>query len=62
MTSKKTFKFNSGDLLVFDPSTEASILHGVVNIDGEDSCPVELRKEFPILQGHRYGVQCRVQM
>jgi hypothetical protein len=61
MTSKKTFKFHSGDLLVFKPSTDASILHGVISIiDGEGSCPVELGKDFPILQSHRYGVQCRV--
>jgi len=61
MECKKTFRFNSGDLLVFNASTEAAILHAVVSIvEGEESCPKELGSAFPILQKHRYGVQCRV--
>ena len=60
MESKNNFKFNSGDLLVFNASTESSILHGVMSIDDETTCPEELGKKFPVLQKHRYGVQCRV--
>ena len=60
MECKKIFKFNSGDLLVFNASTDAAILHAVINIDDETSCPVELGNTFPVLQKHRYGVQCRV--
>ena len=33
MSDKEVFKFNSGDMLVFDPSTEANILHEVKSID-----------------------------
>ena len=61
MDSKHNFKFRSGDLLVFDSSTKAAILHGVTSIDDlDDSCPKALANAFPVLQNHRYGVQCRV--
>ena len=93
MGEKRIFKFNSGDLLVFNASTEAAILHEVVGIVGDNindkngskqtantafsaeqisnqnlgqgqdyhsSCPMALGNRFPILQKHRYGVQCRV--
>mmetsp|Transcript_61538 Transcript_61538/g.166041 ORF Transcript_61538/g.166041 Transcript_61538/m.166041 type:complete len:186 (+) Transcript_61538:131-688(+) len=63
MECKKTFKFNSGDLLVFNASTEAAILHEVVSIvEGEESCPEELGNIFPVLRKNRYGVQCRVHL
>ena len=62
MGCKKMFKFNSGDLLVFNASTEGAILHGITNIDDETSCPVELGNKFTVLQKHRYGVQCRVRL
>ena len=60
MKDKKVFKFKSGDLLVFDASTKAAILHSVVNIDNSSSCPVELGNKFNVLQTNRFGVQCRV--
>ena len=60
MEAKKVFKFNSGDLLIFNASTEANILHGVLSIDSEASSPIELVDKFKILQNHRYGVQCRL--
>ena len=60
MELKKNFKFHSGDLLIFNASTEAAILHGVVSIDSETSSPIELANRFAILQNHRYGVQCRL--
>ena len=63
MTTKRIFKFHSGDLLVFNPSSKAAILHSVVNIDpggGANSSSHLLHKEFPILENHRYGVQCRM--
>ena len=65
---KKEFRFRSGDVLVFDPSTNAGILHGVGSInansfpttnddvlhaDHEECIP----KDF---QQFRFGVQCRV--
>merc|ERR1711890_165071 len=37
MEARKNFKFRSGDLLVFNASTEAAILHGVMSIDAEGS-------------------------
>ena len=55
------FKFQSGDLLVFNASTEAAILHGVVSIDDERSNPItSLGDTFQALRNHRYGVQCRL--
>ena len=54
------FDFNRGDLLVFDASTAAAVLHGVMGVR-ERSCDVdELLDQFPILKNHRYGVQCRL--
>jgi len=60
MESKHQFKFRSGDMLIFNASTEAAILHGVLSIDDEGSCPRSLGDAFPVLQKHRYGVQCRL--
>ena len=61
------FKLHSGDLLVFDASTKAAVLHSVVSIDEasprdimETSSQLLLGSQFPALQKHRYGVQCRV--
>ena len=63
---KKEFIFRSGDVLVFDPSSNAGILHGVgsVNVNDfptmidndadEDYCIPEDFQRF------RFGVQCRV--
>ena len=55
---RQTFEFNSGDLLVFDASSEAAIVHAVLGVN-EGSCPEGLGERFPVLTGHRYGVQCR---
>merc|ERR1712012_1099951 len=60
MESPNHFKFRSGDLLVFNASTEAAILHGVVSIDDAGTCPAGLGESFQVLQTHRYGVQCRL--
>lgn len=59
MDEKREFEFHSGDMLVFNASTEAAVLHSVQSIGGSESCPSSLRKAFPVLQNHRYGVQCR---
>ena len=57
----KRFKLYSGDVLVFNASTEANILHGVESIDESASELGEaLANRFPVLQSHRYGVQCRM--
>lgn len=58
MEEKLAFDFRSGDLLVFDASSEARILHGVMGVE-EGSCP-DFLENFSILRGHRYGVQCRL--
>ena len=61
MEIKRDFKFNSGDLLVFDASTEANILHGVTGIDTTITAESkQIGKLFPVLENHRYGVQCRL--
>lgn len=59
-TTKRTLKLKSGDILVFDPSTQAAIKHGVTAID-VSTCPVELVSTFgeDIMGNKRYGVQCR---
>merc|ERR1711972_1183177 len=61
MDAQKNFKFCSGDMLVFDSSTKAALLHSCVSID-ESASPVGdlLASKFPVLQKHRYGVQCRM--
>jgi len=55
----KTFlKLESGDIMVFDPSTAAAVRHGVVSIEVA-TCPKALAEAFEDMAGHRYGVQCR---
>ncbi|KAK3252650.1 hypothetical protein CYMTET_38065 [Cymbomonas tetramitiformis] len=55
------FKLYSGDVLVFNASSAANVLHGVESIDESASETGEaLAGKFPTLQGHRYGVQCRM--
>ncbi|GMI41179.1 hypothetical protein TeGR_g14031 [Tetraparma gracilis] len=56
MSEKQVLELSSGDLLVFDASSAANILHGVEGIV-EGSCPEGLCET---LQKHRYGVQCRL--
>ena len=60
MAAKRVFKFRSGDLLCFDASTAAALLHEVVSIDPASTCPAELAEAFGVLRDHRFGVQCRV--
>ena len=60
---KKEFKFQSGDVLVFDPSSNAGILHGVSSINVNDFSKVDDGEECCIpedFQRFRFGVQCRV--
>ena len=57
MQTRLRFKFCSGDMLVFNASTEAAILHGVLSIGDSQSCPPELGDVFQKLRNHRYGVQ-----
>lgn len=61
MDTQKQFKFCSGDLLVFNASSRAAILHSVMSIDETGSKLGKLLgSRFPVLQNHRYGVQCRM--
>ena len=57
-SEKQVFRFNSGDVLVFDPSSDAAIVHGVTSINGDDF-PLNCPNEF---QQFRFGVQCRVKL
>lgn len=60
---KQMIQLKSGDVLVFDPSSDAAILHGVKSISseypgdgvGEEVCPLDF-------QQYRFGVQCRVKL
>ena len=62
MADVRRLKFRSGDILIFDAGSDASILHSVVSIDeaAPNSPTGELAKRFPVFRNHRYGVQCRV--
>jgi hypothetical protein len=57
----KRFKFMSGDILIFNASTAAELLHGLESVEEAASEVGELLAgRFPVLQNHRYGVQCRI--
>ena len=74
MKQTETYRMQSGDVIVFDPSSEAAILHGVEvesveKIDEEEDCllvrsswtKLKLEEEkFQMLCCSRFGVQCRV--
>ena len=61
METQTVLKFCSGDVLVFDASTEAGVLHSCISIDESASEIGEhLANRCPNLQKHRYGVQCRM--
>ena len=68
MTQRHTFDMSSGDILVFDPSSEAAVVHGVA---GVASCEEDasarggddpLGTRFDVLRSSRLGVQCRVSL
>lgn len=69
------FAMKSGNVLVFDPSSKARILHGVTGVfllDDLDDCGAnendrmtwwwkeERGDEFSVLRTSRFGVQCRM--
>mmetsp|Transcript_3976 Transcript_3976/g.8788 ORF Transcript_3976/g.8788 Transcript_3976/m.8788 type:complete len:216 (-) Transcript_3976:446-1093(-) len=57
----RRFQLRSGDVVVFNASTNAGILHGVESIDeGASKSGEALAAEFPVFRTHRYGVQCRM--
>lgn len=60
---KLQVELNSGDVLIFDPSSEAAISHGVVSIV-PSTCPPELIQTFggELMANHRYGVQLRTSL
>jgi hypothetical protein len=63
MTRSEMFEMESGDVLVFDPSSEAAILHGVDSIQCGEDRGVDwagLGEHFEVLSCSRFGVQCRV--
>ena len=62
MEKSRVLAFGSGDVLVFDPSSEAKLLHSVDCIEKDSSTTgAALEREFPqLIAGHRIGVQCRV--
>ena len=59
-SSSRELELQSGDALVFDPSTRAAIAHAVAGVGGEESCPAALGERFDELRRFRYGIQCRV--
>ena len=60
MDAQKHFKFHCGDLLIFNASTKAALLHSVVSIDEDGNNDAKiLGKQYPSLTKYRYGVQCR---
>ncbi|GMH65235.1 hypothetical protein TrST_g9533 [Triparma strigata] len=61
MPKTERVELKSGDVIVFDASTEAKVEHGVEGIV-EGSCPKFMEKRGEVLKSHRFGVQCRVRM
>jgi len=69
MAQRHTFEMKSGDALVFDPSSEAAVVHGVIGVAcreeeasaGRDELEA-LGERFDILRSSRFGVQCRVSL
>merc|ERR1712113_1249984 len=55
----KLFKFKSGDMLFFDASKAAQIIHGIDSIDDGSSCPQQLKQKYKHLAQSRIGVQIR---
>ena len=67
MAQRHTFDMNSGDILLFDPSSEAAVLHGVAGVascdeDASRRAEDELGARFDVLRSSRFGVQCRVSL
>ena len=64
MDQRHTFNMNSGDILVFDPSSEAAIVHGVAGVlpyeEETSKHAAEMGAKFDHLRSSRFGVQCRV--
>merc|ERR1712228_582494 len=55
----QTFKFKSGDMLFFDASHEANIIHGVMGIDDSSSCPTILKEKCKGIEEYRISCQLR---
>jgi len=69
MARRHNFKMESGDVLVFDPSSEAAVVHGVIGVVcGEEESSArgdeleKLGERFDVLRSSRFGVQCRVSL
>lgn len=62
-TAYRTIDMLSGDILLFDPSSQAAIRHGVASIV-VSSCPSSLIEAFGdnLMGNYRYGVQCRTSL
>jgi len=60
---KRVIDLASGDILVFDPSSNAAIQHGVASIL-PSTCPEALVQAFgmDMVANNRYGVQCRTSL
>ena len=56
---RKTFNFQSGDVLVFDASRKADIYHGIKCVV-KDTCPQQLMDKYQILSQSRVSIQFRV--
>ena len=73
MAQRQTIEMKSGDALVFDPSSEAAVVHGVTGVAREEEGASargdelgargdELGARFEVLRSSRFGVQCRVSL
>ena len=59
MENGKLFKFKSGDMLFFDATNKANILHGIESIDDGSTTPKELKEKFEMSNEYRIGLQMR---
>ena len=57
MNNGLTFDFESGDCLIFDPSKNADVVHGIDSIQS-NTCPKHLEK-YKFLTETRVSVQTR---
>lgn len=67
MAERHTFEMKSGDALIFDPSSQAAVLHGVDGVACAEEAAsgageTELGRDFEELRHSRFGVQCRVSL
>lgn len=55
----KVLKFKSGEMLFFDATKAANMVHGVDSIENAETCPPQLKEKYKELSQKRISVQIR---